>query len=558
MSENREAPAPKITFKNVLPFLIFGILLLTLFLSSGLTKRPPVIESISPAVSTPEEELVIRGRYFGTERNGGFVSVSGITPPSSAYLDWTDKKISLIVPAELAGGLLKVTAENGESREVIPFTNRHLLPAVVRQGPLNPGEPYIDPKAFGPKSGPIGTPISLKGINFGLNRGDSVVLFPWISGGERSGGGQINALPASERDHDYVVWNDREIQVRIPDGASSGNIKVVTDKGQSNAVFFEVQDRIGTKIYGDKLTYHVQYSVEVKDIEAEPDNGLYLWVPRILEVPFQRNVSLIANDPEPMFENYEGLMLYHFENLEPSKRYKANLSFMFDRLSVETKVNSSRVPRRYDVASKLYTTYTASSAVVPASHERITAVSRAVVGGERNPYRKAWRLYDYVIRRLSYEQELEDRDIVAAIDSRKGDAYVYALLFCALARSAGVPSRPISGYLVDSQEQAHRHFWGEFYVEQLGWIPVDPLLGDGNKLGDFPAAGGVKDYYFGNLDNRRITLSRGVVYLKQMSAQGKFVKRKQSASLQTIHEESTGNLSSYVSRWADIEVVGVY
>ena len=80
------------------------------------------------------------------------------------------------------------------------------------------------------------------------------------------------------------------------------------------------------------------------------------------------------------------------------------------------------------------------------------------------------------------------RDTVAALRSKKGNAFVYSSLYCALLRAAGIPARMVAGYLVgDAGKPTRRHFWDEFYVETLGWVPVDPLLGD-EKITAAPGA----------------------------------------------------------------------
>ena len=43
------------------------------------------------------------------------------------------------------------------------------------------------------------------------------------------------------------------------------------------------------------------------------------------------------------------------------------------------------------------------------------------------------------------------------------------------------------------------HVWAEFYLQNIGWIPVDPTIGQDDN----------KDYFFGNLDNKRLVMSKG-------------------------------------------------
>ncbi len=548
----------RIHIKNFWPYLVFIGLVLILLLSSTLNNRPPEVDDIQPKVAVSGDELVITGRFFGSSRDGGRVVVSNVSPPTSAYLEWTNRRISLIVPEEIKGGLLKVITKHGESREVVPFTNKRYLP-VVLAGPLKPGEPYIS--SFEPKSGSVGTLVTIKGLNFGLKRGNSAVSFAWISGdGQRKidSSEDPNILNALENDYDYVVWNDREVKVRVPDGASSGKLRIMTDKGVSNAVYFEVKDYAGSKLFTNRRIYHVQSTIDIKDVNADEGNSLYLWMPRVVEAPEQKDIKVVSADPTPMFDNYKGITLFFLENLVPGEHYTVSIDMIFSRYEVETKINPGRVSLFYDKTNKLYHTYTSSSSLVLASDKTIISTARGVVGAEKNPYIKAWLLYNFVLNRLSYVESPENFSIPGVLSSGKGNGYLYSLLFCSLARSVGVPARPVAGYVVVGANQCRGHYWAEFYLEKLGWMPVDPLLGDGVKLGDLKAGVNLQKYYFGNLDNQHIALSKGLVDLKQMNPKGRLVTRNGAASFQTIHEEYAGNLRSYSSQWSHLKLLGTY
>jgi len=558
MDEKNFSPILKIRFKELLPYLVFLFLVLILLLSSTLNNRPPEVHGIQPKVGLSGDELVITGRFFGSNRDGGRVVVSNVSPPTSAYLEWTSQKISLIVPEEMKGGILKVITKHGESREVIPFTNKRYLP-VVLAGPLKPGEPYIS--SFEPKSGSVGSLVSIKGLNFGLKRGSSTVSFAWISGdGKRTidVSEDSNILNALENDYDYVAWNDREVKVRVPDGASSGKLRIATDKGVSNAVYFEVKDYAGTKLFTNKRIYHVQSTIDLKDINADEGNSLYLWVPRVLEGPEQRDIKVVSVEPEPMFDDYRGTTLFFLENLKRGERYSVSIDFIFSRYEVDTKVNVGRVSLYYDKTNKLYHTYTTPSDLVPASDKTIKSVARSVVGAEKNPYRKARLLYNYVVKRLSYVETPENFSVPGATKTKKGNAYIYSLLFCSLARSVGIPARAVAGYIIVGKNLCRKHYWAEFYLEKVGWVPVDPLLGDGVKLGDLKAGVNLREFYFGGLDNKHIAMSKGLINLKQMNPKGRLVTRRNAASFQTIHEEYTGNLRSYSSQWSHLKLLGAY
>lgn len=557
MDEQKGIPKPFFKRGEFIFTSVLLVLFAFLLLSSRMTGRPPLVESITPKIGFPQDVMVITGKYFGDERNGGKVVIGGYAPVSSGYLDWSDSRISLRIPEEVSSGMVRVITKNGKSKGLL-FTNKQQVP-VVLSGPGKPGQPYIS--TLEPETGSVGTLLTISGMDFGLQRGSSEVLFTWISGDqtrEYSEADDSSLIPAMDYDLDYEQWSDREIQVSIPDGASSGHVLVITDKGRSDAVFVEIESAAGTKLFPEKRTYAVQYSMEVGSVSADGENSLNLWIPQLVQVPEQREIQLVSQEPDPLFDNVNGVKLFNFENLSADKTYTIFQSFMFDRYSVETKVNIAKVSRNYDTTRRLYKRYTAADLVVPATNERIVKIGSSVVGRERNPYRKAREIYRYILARLQVDAEYQEYDILKAIDERKGNSYVYAVLFCALARSQGIPARPVAGYLVDRDLQAARHYWAEFYIETVGWIPVDPILGEGKIRVNIPLEVDPYTYFFGNLDFNHVALSKGLIDLNQMNPQGRAVMRTDIPSLQVIHEEATGALASYNAYWSDLEVLGIY
>ena len=136
-------------------------------------------------------------------------------------------------------------------------------------------------------------------------------------------------------------------------------------------------------------------------------------------------------------------------------------------------------------------------------------------------------------------------DPLALLKSKKGDAFACSSLYCALLRAVGVPARMVAGYLVGDAGQPHmRHFWDEFYIETLGWVPVDPLLA--RREAARPASVSRPErlrsaaYYFGNLDNQHVTLTKGLEAVNQMDPQGKTQLASGAAVPAQIHEEAVG------------------
>jgi hypothetical protein len=561
--EPQEKPHRRILkAKGFVPTVVVLGLICAILLSSRLAGRPPQVDSITPRSGKPGDVMIITGRYFGDAKSGnpGEARISGISPTSGEYIERADTRISVVIPDEAGSGLVYVTTKNGRSRGLL-FTNRQDIP-VLASGPSRPGEPYVD--VIQPMAARIGDTITIRGKNFGLEKGSSEVYFTWAAGAKGQADGALdlaNLIPAREYDFDYVSWSDIEVVLRVPDGAASGNVMVTSDKGKSNSVYFEVLGGAGLKYFSDPRKYSVQYSLSVKDVTASGENLLYAWMPHINLSPEQRAIQLVSQEPEPMLGDHNGAALFALSNLQKGGKYRVALSYMFDRYAVESQVNPSKVPLTTDTTTELYRRFTAPDVDVPSAHPDLVKALPGILQGEKNPYLKARRIYDWVVTQVAYSPSSKGVDSPSVLKTKKGDAFAMAAIACAFLRAAGVPARMVSGYLAgNTGEQSSRHFWDEFYVDTVGWVPMDPVLGREKSLAPAPRSADedTRGFYFGSLDNRHITLTKGLESVNQMRPDGRVRRERELPFLLTIHEEAVGAITSYTTVFNDLEVTGVY
>jgi transglutaminase-like putative cysteine protease len=517
--------------------------------------RLPEIDSIQPKIGALGEPLTISGRNFGAERGESFVTIAGISPTSSAYLSWQNDRITLIAPDFAEAGLVYVHTRGRKSNGVL-FSNLAALPKPADES--GPGlEPVIS--AVTPPIGSIGSLIIITGSNFGSSRERGGVFFSWnaeLPAAAPAAAKTPDFVEVSETELGYELWNDREIRLRVPDGAVSGAMEVRTPRGTSAPFFFDVTGRPGTKTFRDKRSYTISYSVSVKTGGAEPPNTLYLWMPRPVLSAAQRNIQLLSRDREPFVDNYRGTGLYKLVDMAANSETTINLSYQVDVYAVETSVRPYSV--RQEDNSPIGTAYTGSGPLLPSDDIRIKSQVNALVGRERNPYSKAQRIYEWMLGERLIQETAAPADLFSALDSKQADSYTAALLYCTLLRAAGVPCLPVAGVLVNRGRQTLRHYWAEFWLDGLGWIPVDPALGAGAVPAAFNRRPDRAGFYFGSLDSQRIAFSRGVTALSQMDPRGRPVSHSRSYALQNLWEEAAGGIDSYTSLWGDITVTGMY
>jgi transglutaminase-like putative cysteine protease len=529
-----------------------SVIFLFLYIVGGLTAcgdPPPVILSVSPRTGIPGEILTISGRNFGEIQDKSYVTIAHIFPTMSSYTEWTDTKITLRLPEFGESAMVYIQRGNKKSNPAL-ISNRATLPQPVSgsDGDKSPRILSVEPEAA-----VIGALIIIQGRNFGSVRDTSGVFFT-----RENSPDLLNEVPlwveVFDTEFGYELWNDREIQVRIPDGVTSGNLEVRTPWGNSEQFFFEIVDKPGVKVFGDKRTYTLLYTVNLQTKEAPAPNSLYLWFPRPVFSSSQPSVELLSWTKVPFIENYRGTTLFKFNELPPYTATEISLSFRLETYAVTTNIRESLI--KQSGTFPVETVYTLPGLLIPSDHTLIKAHTNTVIGQEKNPYLKARKIYDWLITQGGIQRNPVTGNVLEALDRKQTDPYGAALFFCAMARAGGIPALPVSGVLVDQSQKTIRHYWAEFWIDGFGWIPLDPALGAGAAPDDFPLREDRAAYYFGNMDNRHITFSRGERVLSQMEVRGKTVVRERDFALQNIWEESSGGLE-YDSQWSDVIITQV-
>ncbi len=179
----------------------------------------------------------------------------------------------------------------------------------------------------------------------------------------------------------------------------------------------------------------------------------------------------------------------------------------------------------------------------PATHviinDQIKTLAASIVGQETNPIRVARKIYDWTLNNVEYWVKDPDHLKASPVGSteycltkKTGNCTDFHSLFASLAMASGLPTRMVYGSLLKPtlngiEVDGSYHCWIQFFAPQIGWVPLDvslaniygkefPVTEKNKKLVELTTATGYKgldrskiDYYFGNLDERRVVWSIG-------------------------------------------------
>jgi transglutaminase-like putative cysteine protease len=138
----------------------------------------------------------------------------------------------------------------------------------------------------------------------------------------------------------------------------------------------------------------------------------------------------------------------------------------------------------------------------------IAELAKEQTAGANTQLEKAHKIYNYVASTMRYDKSGEGwgrGDEIWACDSKRGNCTDFHSVFIGMMRSSGIPARFEIGFPLPERKTEGEipgyHCWAEFYLQGIGWIPVDASEASKN-----PAK---KDYFFGALDPNRVLFTYG-------------------------------------------------
>lgn len=251
---------------------------------------------------------------------------------------------------------------------------------------------------------------------------------------------------------------------------------------------------------GHKSYYiHIKAKVKLKKETSEKGEIVKVYIPVPVLCQQVKKVNIIKTQPEAKFispEDYPQRTVY-FEKEACGE----------DEFSVEYSYENDVQYKRLDF-SKVSESQPAFDTEEVEPHIVFTpylkAITAEIIGDEKNPLKKARRIYDFITANIKYSYMREYLTIgnipEYAAANLKGDCGVQGLLFITMCRIAKIPARWQSGLYVTPYSIGN-HDWAQFYIEPYGWLFADLSFG-----GSAFRKGNTRrwNFYFGNIDPFRM------------------------------------------------------
>lgn len=258
--------------------------------------------------------------------------------------------------------------------------------------------------------------------------------------------------------------------------------------------------------------FEFEYKATVKDVPPGAKK-LELWIPVPHDTQFQKITGLQIASPYPYkFQTAQyGNRVMHISVANPPQT-SFTVTMRFDAARKEhiqerlRQINFSPVKEERDPNMARWLE---PDRLVPLD-DKIKRWAKEVVdsAGAKTDLEKARAIYNHVVATVKYDKTGKGwgrGDIYYACDERRGNCTDFHAIFIGYARAVGIPARFTIGFPLPAGGGAGQisgyHCWAEFYVKDIGWIPVDA-----SEAAKNPAK---REYFFGAHDENRVEFTRG-------------------------------------------------
>ena len=258
--------------------------------------------------------------------------------------------------------------------------------------------------------------------------------------------------------------------------------------------------------------FEFTYKVQVPGL-APGGTPLQLWIPLPASDAYQdisglRIESPVAYKVERDLEYGNRFAYFRVDPAQNAAGLDVILRFKVIRREHRVELDGSRSAARVEKASaKELDRDLKADRLVPLNGI-IADLAREHTQGAKGPLDKAHRIYEYVVATMKYDKSGEGwghGDAMWACAAKRGNCTDFHALFIGMARASGIPARFSIGFpLPDNKTEGEipgYHCWAEFYLNGIGWVPIDA-----SEAWKHPEK---HNYFFGAHDDNRVQFTTG-------------------------------------------------
>ena len=252
------------------------------------------------------------------------------------------------------------------------------------------------------------------------------------------------------------------------------------------------------------ITEYSEYEVEYYTDSTSAEK-IWMPIPKNWVGRGINELEILDIEPEPkkVYTDEHGNEIAYWEN-ESNEEKQYEIEFEVALSNINHNISENDYDIEYDQDSSIHQKYTSATDKTQSDAFAIKEKAEEIVGNTEDPMDKAEEIVKWTAANINYSDDVpyDMPDALSVLKHQKGGCGAFANIFVALSRAADIPARNVSllhnPYYDEFQTGEHGDaFWAhiivEFYLQDYGWVQVDPSKTD----------------WFGNIEEEMIILTKG-------------------------------------------------
>jgi len=247
-------------------------------------------------------------------------------------------------------------------------------------------------------------------------------------------------------------------------------------------VFFNNSQNIEKFSLSNPEEYELDQNIFLVNNGSSYINRLYVNVEIIHNNSIFQSVENISINPKPVSietdEIGNKIAYFEFDGMKENQTIEISIKYLLKVYSLSFHVNFNDNLMYIHIPKETYEKYILSEKYIECDSDEIKKASNEITENT-NTFLAIKKIYDFVRKHMNYTKDtVECKGALCALNNKRGDCTEFTDLFIALCRARGVPARFVTGFVVvPFINKVFAHNWAEVYVENYGWVPVDPTNG---------------------------------------------------------------------------------
>ncbi len=331
---------------------------------------------------------------------------------------------------------------------------------------------------------------------FCLERETGMVKFSAITPFSSPTGITLYTPPDSEEAICYVAYSDEQAYIRDDPNAANPYQLTFRDRTFIHPLYTHHNKSESYTLSNGYLT-EISYVEEILPLDDVPALSNVEWrIALPSDTPRQkvRSVEAVGHPFAEEIQDGQRVAVYKFDELKPAQAGLVGWKATVEMYSIKYNLTPQDVTAVSPLSAEFQQRYLVDDDELAMDSEIIRSAAKEAAGTETNLLRKALRIRNYVYDQLSYgiQPKIDTPDV--ALRRGVGSCGEYVGVILALFRLNGIACRTIGRYKCPQTpelrnlplEPDFNHVWIEFYIPDIGWLPMESNVDDVRDRGPYP------------------------------------------------------------------------